>query len=73
VHIQVMGSYEDHRPQDRCRECARRGIPYLTPAAVSPPARRGERPYDHCHPTPYGYSVGPRILAGLDCEKLIPN
>jgi hypothetical protein len=78
VHIQVLGSYQDHYPQDRCRElCARRGIPYLD---VLPPlradwqARRQRLFYDHCHYTPYGYTVVAReILAGLDREKLIPS
>jgi len=78
VHIQVMGHYEDHRPQDRCREmCARRGIPYLDllPSLRADwQARKEKLFYDHCHYTPYGYTVVARaILAGLDREKLIPN
>jgi hypothetical protein len=78
VHIQVMGSYEDHRPQDRCRDmCARRGIPYLDllPAFRAASRASGERLfYDHCHPTPYGYTAVARaILAGLDRETLIPK
>ncbi len=78
VHIQVMGSYEDHRPQDRCREmCANRGIPYLDllPSLRADwQARRQKLFYDHCHYTPYGYTVVARaILEGLDREKLLPN
>ncbi len=90
VHIQVLGSYEDHYPQDRCRElCARRGIPYLNPlpalradwqAKKAYDPRTGLAPtstklfYDHCHYTPYGYTVVSRaILAGLDRENLIPR
>jgi hypothetical protein len=78
VHIQVMGTYEDHRPQDSCREmCARRGIPYLDLLPAFRAARQASAEtlfYDHCHPTPYGYTVVARdILAGLDREKLLPN
>jgi hypothetical protein len=78
VHIQVLGSYEDHRPQDRCRElCARRGIPYLDPLPALRAdwqAKKERLFYDHCHYTPYGYTVVAReILAGLDKEKLIPK
>ncbi len=78
VHIQVLGSYEDHWPQDRCRElCARRGIPYLDPLPALRAdwqARRDILFYDHCHYTPYGYTVvASEILAGLDREKLIPK
>ena len=78
VHIQVLGSYEDHRPQDRCREmCARRGIPYLDLLPAFRAARQvsSERLfYDHCHPTLFGYTIVARaILEGLDREKLIPK
>jgi hypothetical protein len=78
VHIQVLGSYEDHRPQDRCRElCARRGIPYLDPLPALRAdwqAKKEKLFYDHCHYTPYGYTVvASEILAGLDREKLIPK
>jgi hypothetical protein len=78
VHIQVMGTYEDHRPQDRCRQlCARRGIPYLDPLPALRAdwqAKKERLFYDHCHYTPYGYTVVAReILAGLDREKLIPK
>jgi hypothetical protein len=77
VHLQVMGSYEDHRPQDRCREmCARRGIPYLDLLPAFRAARQASKEklfYDHCHPTPHGYAMVAReILAGLDREKLLP-
>jgi len=95
VHIQVLGSYEDHWPQDRCRElCARRGIPYLDPlpalradwqakkdrqaydprTGLVPPSASTKLFYDHCHYTPYGYTVVAReIVAGLDREKLVPK
>jgi len=78
VHIQVLGSYQDHYPQDRCRElCARRGIPYLDilPALRADwQAKNQKLFYDHCHYTPYGNTVVARtILTGLDLEKLIPN
>jgi hypothetical protein len=95
VHIQVLGSYQDHYPQDRCRElCARRHIPYLDPlpalradwqakkdrqaydprTGLVPPSASTKLFFDHCHYTPYGYTVVARdILAGLDREKLIPN
>lgn len=78
VHIQVLGSYEDHSPQDRGRElCARRGIPYLDPLPglrADWQARKEKLFYDHCHYTPYGYTVVAReILAGLDRENLIPK
>ncbi len=76
VHIQVLGSYEDHWPQDQCRDlCARRGIPYLDPLPVLRAdwqAKKEKLFYDHCHYTPYGYTVVAReILAGLDMQKLI--
>jgi hypothetical protein len=78
VHIQVLGNYQDHYPQDRCRElCARRGIPYLD---ILPLLRADWQAnnqklfYDHCHYTPYGNTVVARaLLAGLDREKLIPT
>jgi hypothetical protein len=78
VHIQVLGSYQDHYPQDRCRElCARHGIPYLDPLPALRAdwhAKKDKLFYDHCHYTPYGYSVVAReILTGLDREKLIPK
>ena len=92
VHIQVLGSYQDHCPQDRRRElCARRGIPYLDilPAlradwqaekaydprtGLAPASASPKFFYDHCHYTPYGYTVVAReTLAGLDREKLIPD
>ena len=78
VHIQVLGSYQDHYPQDRCRElCARRGIPYLDilPALRADWQAKNEKLfYDHCHYTPYGNTVVARdILAGLDRENLIPK
>jgi hypothetical protein len=95
VHIQVLGSYEDHWPQDRCRElCARRGIPYLDPVpalradweakkdgqaldprtGLVPPSASTKLFYDHCHYTPYGYTIVARIIVdGLDREKLIPR
>ena len=78
VHIQVLGSYQDHYPQDRCRElCARRGIPYLDilPALRADwQAHNQKLFYDHCHYTTYGYGVVAReILAGLDRENLIPK
>ncbi|HEY3123201.1 MAG TPA: GDSL-type esterase/lipase family protein [Thermoanaerobaculia bacterium] len=78
VHIQVLGSYEDHRPQDRCRAmCARRGIPYVDPLSelrADWKSKREKLFYDHCHYTPYGYEVVARaVLSGLDREKLVPN
>jgi hypothetical protein len=78
VHIQVLGSYQDHYPQDRCRElCARRGIPYFDPlpalradwqAKKAYAPRTGLAPtstklfYDHCHYTRYGYTVVARTI-----------
>jgi hypothetical protein len=78
VHIQVLGSYQDYYPQDRCRElCARRGIPYLDPLPALRAdwqAKKEKLFYDHCHYTPYGYTVVAReILAGLDGKNLIPK
>jgi hypothetical protein len=78
VHIQVLGSYQDHYPQDRCRQlCARHGIPYLDPLPALRAdwqAKKERLFYDHCHYTPYGYTVVSRnILAGLDRENLIPK
>jgi hypothetical protein len=78
VHIQVLGSYQDHYPQDRCRElCARRGVPYLDflPGLRADwQAKREKLFYDHCHYTSYGNTVVAReILAGLDREALIPK
>ena len=78
VHIQVLGTYEDHWPQDRCRAlCVRRGIPYLDllPGLRSEWQAKGERLfYDHCHYTPYGYSVVAReTVRGLTENRLIPN
>jgi len=78
VHIQVLGSYQDNYPQDRCRElCARRGIPYLDilPALRADWQRKNEKLfYDHCHYTAYGHTVVARaLLAALDRDKLIPN
>lgn len=78
VHIQVLGTYHDHYPQDRCRElCARRGVPYLDilPALRAAWREKEEKLYyDHCHYTPHGNTVVARaILAGLDRENLIPK
>ncbi len=78
VHIQVLGSYQDNYPQDRCRElCSRRGIPYLDilPALRADWQAKNERLfYDHCHYTPYGNTVVARaLLAGLDRGALIPK
>jgi hypothetical protein len=66
-----------------------RGIPYLDPLPALRAdwqAKKAYDPrtglaaastklfYDHCHYTPYGYTVVAReILAGLDREKLIPK
>jgi lysophospholipase L1-like esterase len=78
VHIQVLGSYQDRYPQDRCRElCARRGIPYidiLPPLRADWQAKKEKLFYDHCHYTPYGNTVVARaLLAELDKENLIPK
>jgi lysophospholipase L1-like esterase len=78
VHIQVLGSYQDHSPQDRCRElCSRRGIPYLDilPALRADWQANSQKLfYDHCHYTAYGYTVVARaLLGGLDREKLVPE
>ncbi len=78
VHIQVVGSYQDHYPQDRCRElCARRGILYIDilPALRADWQAKNERLfYDHCHYTPYGNTAVARaLLAGLDRNGLIPK
>jgi hypothetical protein len=78
VHIQVLGSYQDYYPQDRCRElCARHGIPYMDPLPVLRAdwqAKKEKLFYDHCHYTAHGYTVVSRdILAQLDRQNLIPK
>lgn len=78
VHIQVLGRYQDGRPQEWARAmCERVGVPFLDLI----PALRADRKvhsqerlfYDHCHYTPYGYEVVARATAAwLVKEKLIP-
>ena len=77
VHIQVLGTIEDYRPQEACRRmCQRLGIPFhdLVPALRKDwQARRERLFYDHCHPTPHGFRVIAKdILDWLTKERLIP-
>lgn len=78
VHIQILGSVGDVRPQESAREmCARLSIPFFDPL----PALRADLAgphekllFDHCHYTAYGYAlVAKRTVEWLDAEKLIPR
>lgn len=77
VHIQILGTVEDFRPQESARAmCARLGVPFFDPL----PALRADEAerhrkllYDHCHYTADGYELLARkTVAWLDAEKLIP-
>jgi hypothetical protein len=77
VHIQVMGTVEDFRPQESCQAmCARLGIPFDDPL---PDLRRAWQAnhqrlfYDHCHYVPRGYELLARQTVDfLDADRLIP-
>ncbi len=77
VHIQILGSVDDTRPQESARAmCARLGVPFFDPL----PALRADEAehhrkllYDHCHYTAAGYKLlAQKTVAWLDAEKLIP-
>ena len=77
VHIQILGSVEDSRPQESARAlCARLGIPFLDqlPGLRSDwRAHHTKLLYDHCHYRAYGYEVlAKQTVEWLDREKLIP-
>ena len=77
VHIQIMGSVDDVRPQESARAiCARLKVPFFDtlPGLRADWRTRHEKLlFDHCHYTPSGYDLLAReTLAWLDAEKLIP-
>lgn len=80
IHIQVIGTYRDDRPQTWAREmCARVGVPFLDLVpALRADRQEGRRQeprlyYDHCHYTPYGYGVVAKATVDwLTEQKLIP-
>ena len=78
VHIQVLGTYEDHTPQDRARAMTGRlGLPFFDPLSVLRAdwsARHERLFYDHCHYTPNGYGVlAKETLAWLTASGLVPR
>jgi len=77
VHIQIMGSVDDVRPQESARAvCGRLGVPFHDPLPALRAGWRDGHPkllYDHCHYTAPGYDlVAKDTLAWLDAGKLIP-
>ncbi len=77
VHIQIMGTIDDFRPQESCRRmCAKLGIPFFDPLpALRDNWRSRHVPllYDHCHYRAPGYELIARdTVAWLDAEHLIP-
>lgn len=77
VHIQIMGSVQNFKPQESGRKmCERLGIPYDDPLPTLRAewqARHQKLLYDHCHYTPYGYEiVAKQTVDWLDAQKLIP-
>lgn len=78
VHLQVLGTYEDHTPQDKATAMAGRlGLPFLDPLPFlrADWRERHERLfYDHCHYTPHGYDVlAKETLAWLTARGLVPR
>jgi hypothetical protein len=77
VHIQIMGTIDDFRPQESARAmCASLKVPFFDPLPALRAdwrARHVKLLFDHCHYTPPGYELLAReTLAWLDAEKLIP-
>jgi len=77
VHIQVLGTVEDFRPQESARAlCVRLAVPFHDPLPALRAdwaGRHEEILFDHCHYTPYGYELlARRTVAWLDAGRLIP-
>jgi hypothetical protein len=77
LHIQVMGTVDDFRPQESCRRmCERLLIPYDDPLPDLRAEWRAHHQklyYDHCHYTAEGYeAVARQTVSWLDAQKLIP-
>ena len=77
VHIQILGTVGDVRPQESARAmCARLSIPFFDPLSAlrdDAAAHHEKLLFDHCHYTAYGYDLlAKRTVAWLDAEKLIP-
>ncbi len=77
VHIQILGTVDDFRPQESARAmCGRLAVPFFDPL----PALRADWNahhetllYDHCHYPAYGYDLlSGQTVAWLDAMKLIP-
>jgi lysophospholipase L1-like esterase len=76
VHIQVLGSYEDYRPQKACAEiCARLKVPFLDPIPTLRADWREKKDplfYDHCHYRPHGYELlAATVLPWLEEQRLL--
>ena len=77
VHIQVLGTVIDTRPQENARAmCARLGIPFLDTVPVlraDAAGNNGTLYFDHCHYTAHGFKVlATETVRWLEEAKLIP-